>query len=171
MRQALRYGPLALAVSASIALAQDGASPEAEVAAADPPMTVYRADPEAPGQVLEHFTGPAVLNGEFALHGSDRLGHVAVATYQPGGRTRWHSHPLGQLLIVTDGTGWVQAEGQPVTLVQPGDIIWTAPNVPHWHGATRTTRMTHLAISERVPENTTVWMDAVSEEQFDGPMP
>jgi 4-carboxymuconolactone decarboxylase len=94
---------------------------------------------------------------------------VSAVSFEPGGRTRWHSHPFGQLLVVTHGQGWVQAEGEPVRAMQVGDMIWTAPGVLHWHGATRSTGVTHAAISEQVEGVEVTWKHPVSEADYKGP--
>jgi quercetin dioxygenase-like cupin family protein len=95
-------------------------------------------------------------------------GHVSGAsvTFEPGARTAWHTHPLGQTLIVTSGLGWTQREGGPVEEIRPGDVVWFAPNEKHWHGATPTTAMTHIAIQEALNGKVVDWMEKVSEEQY-----
>jgi quercetin dioxygenase-like cupin family protein len=90
----------------------------------------------------------------------------AHVTFEPGARTAWHAHPLGQTLIVTSGTGWAQKEGTPKEEIRPGDIVWFAPNEKHWHGATATTAMTHIAIQERKDGNTVTWMEHVTDAQY-----
>ena len=90
----------------------------------------------------------------------------ASVTFEPGARTAWHSLPLGQTLIVTAGQGWLQHWGGPIEEIQPGDVIWIPPGVKHWHGATPTTAMTHIAIVERLDGKTTDWMEKVSDEQY-----
>ena len=104
----------------------------------------------------------------------DRLLHApepamvgcAFVTFEPGARTAWHRHALGQTLIVTAGCGWAQREGGPVEEIRPGDVVWIAPGEKHWHGATRTTAMTHIAIQERLDGKAVEWMEHVSEEQY-----
>lgn len=93
----------------------------------------------------------------------------ASVTFQPGGRTNWHSHPRGQLLVVISGQGWFQAEGEPVRTISAGDVIWTPPGVRHWHGATRRSSMSHFGITE--PENgvTATWAEPVSDKDYQGP--
>jgi len=90
----------------------------------------------------------------------------AFVTFEPGARTAWHRHALGQTLIVTAGCGWAQREGGPVEEIRPGDVVWIAPGEKHWHGATRTTAMTHIAIQERLDGKAVEWMEHVSEEQY-----
>ena len=90
----------------------------------------------------------------------------ASVTFEPGARTAWHTHPLGQILIVTSGFGWVQAWGGPVEEIRPGDVVWFPPDEKHWHGATPTTAMTHIAIQEALDGKVVNWMEQVSDEQY-----
>jgi len=90
----------------------------------------------------------------------------ASVTFEPGAHTAWHWHPLGQTLIVTAGCGWVQSEGQQKVEVRPGDVIWCPPKERHWHGATPTTAMTHIAIQEALDGKVVEWMEKVSDEQY-----
>ena len=92
-----------------------------------------------------------------------------IVTFEPGARTAWHTHPLGQTLIVTSGCGWVQVEGGPNEEIRPGDIVWFPPGEKHWHGATATTAMTHIAIAEALDGKTVDWMEKVSDAQVPGP--
>lgn len=92
----------------------------------------------------------------------------ASVTFEPGARTAWHSHPLGQTLIVTAGSGRAQRWGGPSEDIRPGDVIWFAPGEKHWHGATATTAMTHIAIQEQLGGKTADWMEKVSDEQDQG---
>jgi quercetin dioxygenase-like cupin family protein len=89
-----------------------------------------------------------------------------TVTFEPGGRTAWHTHPLGQTLIVTAGCGWVQREGGPVEEIRPGDVVWFPPGEKHWHGATATTAMTHIAIQEGLDGKMVDWLEHVSDEQY-----
>ena len=91
---------------------------------------------------------------------------AASVTFEPGARTAWHTHPLGQTLIVTSGLGWAQCEGGPVEEIRPGDVVWFAPNEKHWHGATPTTAMTHIAIQEALDGKTVEWMEKVTDEEY-----
>jgi quercetin dioxygenase-like cupin family protein len=91
---------------------------------------------------------------------------AASVTVEPGARTAWHTHPLGQRLIVTAGVGWVQREGGPVEEIRPGDIIWFPSGLKHWHGATATTAMTHIAIQEAQNGKMVDWMEKVTDEQY-----
>jgi quercetin dioxygenase-like cupin family protein len=99
------------------------------------------------------------------LQGSARVGGGAV-TFEPGARTAWHTHPLGQTLIVTSGRGWVQVEGGPREEVLPGDIVWFPPGEKHWHGATDTAAMSHIAIAESLDGKTVNWLEKVSDQQY-----
>jgi quercetin dioxygenase-like cupin family protein len=99
---------------------------------------------------------------------SPAAGFGANVTFEPGARTAWHTHPLGQTLIVTAGCGWVQREGGPVEVIRPGDVVWFAPGEKHWHGASPTTGMTHIAIQEQLDGNMVEWMEKVSDEQYAG---
>lgn len=90
----------------------------------------------------------------------------ASVTFDAGARTAWHTHPLGQTLIVTAGLGWVQCEGGPVEEIRPWDVVWFAPNEKHWHGATPNSAMTHIAIQEAIDGKVVEWMEQVSEEQY-----
>lgn len=91
---------------------------------------------------------------------------AASVTFEPGARTAWHTHPLGQTLIVTSGFGWVQREGGPVEEIRPGDVVWFSPGEKHWHGATATTGMTHIAIQEKKDGKVVDWMEHVSDKQY-----
>jgi quercetin dioxygenase-like cupin family protein len=92
----------------------------------------------------------------------------ATVTFEPGARTAWHTHPLGQTLIVTAGFGFVQEWGQPVREIRPGDTVWIAPGAKHWHGAAPTTAMTHIAIAEVLDGKVVEWMEQVNDEQYPG---
>jgi quercetin dioxygenase-like cupin family protein len=111
----------------------------------------------------DHFTGSARVEMRFQATAPGRV-NGSYVTFEPGAHTDWHSHPLGQTLIVTAGTGRVQQWGHPVQTIAPGDIIWIPPGVKHWHGAAATTGMTHIAISEALHGKTVDWMEKVSDE-------
>jgi quercetin dioxygenase-like cupin family protein len=89
-----------------------------------------------------------------------------MVTFQPGARSAWHTHPLGQILIVTDGVGWVQQWGGPVQVIRKGDVVWIPAGVKHWHGATPTTTMTHIALQEELDGRLVDWLEQVSDEQY-----
>ena len=111
------------------------------------------------------FTGSVRIDPLFDAN-EDRRAVAASVTFEPGARTAWHTHPLGQTLIVTAGCGWVQREGGPVEEIHPGDVVWIAHGEKHWHGATATTGMTHTAIQENLNGKVVDWMEHVSEEQY-----
>lgn len=89
-------------------------------------------------------------------------------TFEPGSRTAWHTHPLGQTLIVTSGIGWVQRDGGPIEEIRPGDLVWFPPGEKHWHGATSATAMTHVAIAEALEGKSVDWLEHVSDAQYFG---
>jgi quercetin dioxygenase-like cupin family protein len=111
------------------------------------------------------FTGAVRIDPLFQPNDARRAAAASV-TFEPGARTAWHTHPLGQTLIVTSGCGWAQREGGPVEEIYPGDIIWFEPNEKHWHGATASTAMTHIAIQESFNGKVVEWMEKVSDEQY-----
>lgn len=120
--------------------------------------------PSTPGDA-GWFTGTVRLDQPFAAEAPGRLAGAAV-TFEPGARTAWHTHPLGQTLVVTAGLGWAQRDGEPVEEIRPGDVVWFAPGEKHWHGATPTTSMTHLAVQERLDGKAVDWLEHVSDEQY-----
>lgn len=105
------------------------------------------------------------IDAPFAGEDPARIGGATV-TFEPGGRTAWHTHPLGQTLIVTSGLGWVQREGGPIEEIRPGDIVWFAPAEKHWHGATPATAMTHIAIAEKLNGSPVDWLEKVTDAQY-----
>jgi quercetin dioxygenase-like cupin family protein len=111
------------------------------------------------------FTGEVRIDPLFDPNNARRAA-AALVTFEPGARTAWHTHPLGQTLIVVSGCGWVQREGGPREEVHPGDIVWFEPNEKHWHGATATTAMSHIAIQENLNGETVTWLEKVSDEQY-----
>ena len=113
----------------------------------------------------DYFTGTVRVDAPFKGTEEARVSGATV-TFEPGARTAWHTHPLGQTLIVTAGSGLVQALGQPVRSIKPGDTVWIPPHVKHWHGATATTAMTHIAIAEVLDGKVVDWMEQVSDEQY-----
>jgi quercetin dioxygenase-like cupin family protein len=120
--------------------------------------------PSAKG-AAEYFTGTVRIDPLFDAAEPARAVGASV-TFEPGARTAWHTHPLGQTLIVTAGCGWVQREGGPVEEIRPGDVVRFSPGEKHWHGATPTTAMTHIAIQERLDGRTVAWMEKVSDAQY-----
>ncbi len=115
----------------------------------------------------EWFTGTVRLDPLFEPHEPARALGASV-TFEPGARTVWHSHPLGQTLIVTAGCGRVQRWGGPVEAIRPGDVVWISPGEKHWHGAAPATAMTHVAIQEQLDGKAVDWMEKVSDQQYLG---
>jgi quercetin dioxygenase-like cupin family protein len=113
----------------------------------------------------QNFVGTVRVDPLFEPPSPARVRGAAV-TFEPGARTAWHAHPLGQTLIVTAGAGRVQLEGQPVQTIHPGDVVWIAPGERHWHGASATTAMTHIAIQEHVDGKSVTWMEAVTDADY-----
>jgi len=113
----------------------------------------------------DYFTGMVRLDPLFQAGDPARVAGASV-TFEPGARTAWHTHPLGQTLIVIAGCGWAQHEGGPVEEIRPGDVIWFPPGEKHWHGATATTGMTHIAVQEALNGKTVDWLEHVSAEQY-----
>ena len=114
-----------------------------------------------------YFTGAVRIDPLFAAPAPARVSGAGV-TFEPGARTAWHTHPLGQTLIVTVGRGLAQRDGGPVEEIRPGDVVWFAPGEKHWHGAAPTTAMTHIAIAEAQSGKVVDWMEKVSDEQYRG---
>ncbi|HZR78504.1 MAG TPA: cupin domain-containing protein [Chthoniobacterales bacterium] len=111
------------------------------------------------------FTGNVRIEPLFEAPEPARVRGASV-TFEPGARTAWHTHPLGQTLIVTAGKGWVQREGEPVEEIHEGDVVWFAPDEKHWHGATPEESMTHIAIQEALAGKAVEWMEQVSDQQY-----
>jgi 4-carboxymuconolactone decarboxylase len=121
---------------------------------------------EAPA---DHFTGSARVDASFAGAAPARISGARV-TFQPGARTAWHTHPLGQTLIVTAGTGRVQRWGDAIDEIRQGDVVWIPPGQKHWHGAALKSSMTHIAITEQLDGKTVNWLEKVSDTQYDSPL-
>ncbi len=119
----------------------------------------------APGPA-DWFTGTVRIDPLFTAPDPARVAG-ALVTFEPGARTAWHTHPLGQTLIVTAGCGWVQREGGPVEEIRPGDVVWFAPGEKHWHGATPTTAMSHIAIQERLHGQVVTWLEHVADADYE----
>jgi 4-carboxymuconolactone decarboxylase len=157
--------PKAMAATAAVAKvfapAQTPETPVAQLTIA-PPGIAPRFGP------AENFVGAVTVTSPFQSTGDSRMSGATVS-FEKGARSNWHVHPLGQLLIVTDGTGWVQAEGEPVRLMKAGDVVWTGPGIKHWHGATRETAMTHVAVAEAKDGSVVTWLEPVSDAQYQGP--
>ena len=129
-------------------------------------MEIHRAGsrPSAKGPE-DYFTGQVRMDPLLSPPEPARMRALSV-TFEPGARTAWHTHPLGQTLIVTAGVGRAQSEGQPVQVILPGDVIWFAPNERHWHGAGPDTGMTHIAIQEALDGSNVTWEGHVSDEDY-----
>ena len=129
-------------------------------------MDIKRAgsQPSAKGSA-DYFTGTVRIDPLFQAPSPARVVGASV-TFEPGARTAWHTHPLGQTLVITAGSGWAQREGGPIENIRPGDVIWFPPGEKHWHGATATTAMTHIALQEALDGKTVDWMEQVSDEQY-----
>ena len=149
---------LAVSVSAAAALAQTPAQEQLVVRAGSQPAL------QGPEQ---NFTGKVRVDPVFALNEHAPYG-IAYVTFEPGARTAWHTHPLGQTLIVIAGLGRVRREGGPVEEVRPGDVVWFPPGEKHWHGAGPTTAMTHIAVHEALDGKAVDWLEKVSDEQYQG---
>jgi quercetin dioxygenase-like cupin family protein len=129
-------------------------------------MDIKRSGSQPPSQgPAEYFTGTVRIDPLFQANAQARASGASV-TFEPGARTAWHTHPLGQRLIVMAGCGRAQREGGPVEEIRPGDVISFAPNEKHWHGATPTTAMTHIAIQEALNGKAVDWMEKVTDEQY-----
>lgn len=113
----------------------------------------------------EWFTGSVRIQPMFESPEPARARGASV-TFEPGARTAWHTHPLGQTLIVTSGLGWAQREGGPVEEIRPGDVVRFEPNEKHWHGATPTTAMTHIAIQEALDGKVADWLEHVTDKKY-----
>ncbi|MEQ8694834.1 MAG: cupin domain-containing protein [Gammaproteobacteria bacterium] len=146
---------ISLVIAASTASAQ-----------ADQVITVSRAgsQPSTVG-TAENFTGSVRVDSRFKGTGLSRISGATV-TFEPGARTAWHTHPLGQTLVVTAGVGLVQHWNGTVQVIRPGDTVWIRPGAKHWHGASATVGMSHIAFSEALDGKTVEWMEKVSDEQY-----
>ncbi|MBK7406301.1 MAG: cupin domain-containing protein [Phycisphaerales bacterium] len=113
----------------------------------------------------EYFIGQVRIDPLLSPPEPSRVSGASV-TFEPGARTAWHTHPLGQTLVVTAGSGWAQRWGGPVEEIRQGDVVWFPPGEKHWHGATPTTAMTHIAIQERLDGKAVEWMEYVTERQY-----
>lgn len=131
-------------------------------------MEIKRAGSRPSGKgPADYFTGTVRIDPLNQPAAPARAG-CALVTFEPGARTAWHTHPLGQTLIVTAGCGWVQREGGSIELIRPGDVVWFAPGEKHWHGATATTAMSHIAMQEAINGSPVTWLEHVSDAQYQG---
>ena len=129
-------------------------------------MTKSGSQPSAKGPA-DWFTGAVRIDSRFQREAPARIGGATV-TFEPGARTAWHTHPLGQTLLVTSGCGRVQRDGGPIEEIRARDIVWFAPGERHWHGASPTTAMTHIAIAEMLDGKVVEWMEHVTDQQYGG---
>ena len=148
---------------------QAGSTPPAEPASSKPDSQLIKivragSQPVSSGPE-EHFTGSVRVEPLFSAHDPARA-YGALVTFEPGARTAWHTHMLGQTLIVTDGTGWIQQWGGQKQEIRKGDVVWIPAGKKHWHGATASARMSHIAIAEQLNGKGVEWMEKVSEEQY-----
>ena len=120
--------------------------------------------PSVPGP-SDYFTGTVRIDAPFSGTDPARISGATV-TFEPKARTAWHAHPYGQILIVTSGKGWVQKQGDAAQEINPGDIVWIAPNEKHWQGAAADTALTHIAIAETLDGSPVTWMEPVTDDQY-----
>ena len=158
-----------LASEAAFAQAGGSSGPEALQTGASQDsqrIKVTRSGEHSPTQApAEHFTGSAIVDRFLIENGPSHTSGASVA-FEPGARTAWHSHPLGQILIVTAGAGWVQQWCGQAQEIRQGDIVWIPPGIKHWHGATARTSMTHIGIQESLDGRAVDWMEQVSDQQY-----
>ena len=143
---ALSFGVAAPAVALDVQVQRNGAQPSGK----------------GPAEV---FTGAVRVDPMFQMPAPARA-RGALATFEPGARSAWHTHPLGQILVVTSGLGRVQQWGKPAEEIRPGDVVWIPPGVKHWHGAAPTTAMSHIAIQEALDGKVVDWMEKVGDEEY-----
>jgi quercetin dioxygenase-like cupin family protein len=162
-----------LSAAAGLAMAAPAGSYSARAAAIDDStmgrttmMQINRNGSRASGKGPEAwFTGSVRVDPLFQAGDPTRVSGGQV-TFEPGARTMWHTHPLGQTIIITSGLGWAQCEGGPIEEIRPGDVVWFPPGEKHWHGATATTAMTHIAITESLDGKNVDWLEQVSDAQY-----
>ncbi|WP_446731171.1 (R)-mandelonitrile lyase [Pseudomonas sp. CFBP 13719] len=142
----------------------EGAQPMKGTQSLNVTVTPAGSQPSAVGPA-EYFTGKVRVDAPFKGTDGARIGGATV-TFEPGARTAWHTHPLGQTLIVTAGAGYVQQEGQGRQLIRPGDTVWIPPQVKHWHGARPDTGMSHIAIAEALEGKVVDWLEQVSDAEY-----
>lgn len=159
---------LAIAIASSSLLASVSPVEQAQAPSSNNAQTVEvrrnGSQPSTKGPA-ENFTGSVRIDPLFEAREPARASGARV-TFEPGARTAWHTHPLGQTLIVTAGSGYVQQQGRPIQEIRPGDVVQIPPRVKHWHGATATTAMTHIALQEELNGKNVDWMEQVSDEQY-----
>lgn len=157
-----------LLLAANVAHAQSTTAGNAASAggSAKQSQTIMRAGSQVSGKgPVEYFTGNVRVSPLFPTNPTTPVSGAYVS-FDQGARSAWHTHPAGQHLIVTAGTGWIQELGGPVTEIRQGDVVWCPPGVKHWHGASPTSAMTHIALTGTVNGNNVEWMEKVSDEQY-----
>ena len=158
------------AVLAGAPLHGQPAGPAVTTAPGEEAIVVTRSEAQSARQgPAENFTGSVRVDQAFQASAPGRVSGARV-TFEPGARTAWHTHPLGQTLIVTSGVGRVQRWGDPVDEIRPGDVVWIPAGQKHWHGASPTTSMTHIGILERLDGKSVDWMEKVTDEQYAAPV-
>src|SRR6266511_1783405 len=162
---------LSLLASASVHANQAGAAAPPTASGPDPQTVIITRSGSQPSRQgpAENFTGSVRVDPLFQAKDPSKVSGAYV-TFEPGARSAWHTHPLGQTLIVTAGTGWVQHWGGPIEEIRSGDVVWIPPGQKHWHGDSPTTGMTHIAIQEHVGGQSVDWMEKVSDEQYGAPV-
>lgn len=129
-------------------------------------MEIIRSGTQPSGKGPDDWFSGAVRIDPLFQPNEHRRAAAALVTFEPGARTAWHTHPLGQTLIVVSGVGWVQREGGPVEEIRAGDIVWFAPDEKHWHGASPTVAMSHIATQEQLDGKVVTWMEKVTDQQY-----
>lgn len=157
-------------VAIGISLSMLPACAQSQASAQQEPIRITRSGTQPPQPApADYFTGSARVDSPFRASAPARISGARVM-FEPGARTAWHTHPLGQTLIVTAGTGRVQGWGDPVDEIRQGDVVWIPPGQKHWHGAAPNTSMTHIAITEQLDGKTVEWMEKVSDAQYGVPL-
>ena len=129
-------------------------------------IEIARSGSQQPSKApAEHFTGSVQIEPLFPARDSSR-GSAGKVTFEPGARSAWHTHPLGQTLIITEGMGWIQQWGGPIQEIRKGDVVWIPAAVKHWHGATPNSAMTHIAIQEQLNGKVVEWLEKVTDDQY-----
>lgn len=147
-------------------IAASGPSAPTDASSDDSRISITRSSLQPSGRgPAEYFTGSVQVEYLFKANDPSRASGGRV-TFEPGARTAWHTHPLGQILIVTEGVGWIQQWGGTIEEIRQGDVVRITPGLKHWHGATPTTSMTHIAIQEQLDGKAAEWMEKVSDEQY-----
>ncbi len=157
--------PVTVCAAGLVACAHAAPSAPSTEAVADAPSITPAAARETFQGSPERFTGTATVSMLFSPHGARTFGAATVA-FAPGARTAWHRHPAGQTLVVTEGEGWFQVEGEARKTLRPGDVVWTPPGVRHWHGTTADQAMTHTALQGAVDGQVVAWEALVDDAQY-----